>query len=184
MGLDMFMFKVRKLSDKEVASLSGKNTQIFTNDILFFTKKDVEKEDTQDMLRDLKPYLTMIPAVTSFYDVEKIKADNDIPAEAMIGMRCHERNNTMRFTFYWKDGRKEVSFADTDYVIDENVEVYACHHEEIRYWRKNYELQNKIYENYDGEIENCGYYALNEEFLKELFPRRKYFDGILYHEWY
>lgn len=183
MGLDMFLFKAKQIREKELVELIDKNTETFPSGIWVFEAKDVEKFDNEAMFADLMPYLSKIDAKKSCYDIDRIKSDNNIPSEARLFMRSRDRETAI-FSFRWNDEKKDVQFGRDEYIIEQKVEVYVCKAEEVRYWRKAYDIQNKIHQSYDGIIENCGYYALNEDILRELLPRWKYFNGILYHEWY
>lgn len=183
MGLDMYLYKVSNLKAKEITSLTGRNTKEFPEDVWVFEAKDIEKFDNEAMFADLMPFMDKINAVMSFYDVDKMKVDNDIPNVAHVGMKRFEKD-FITFGFYWGDESKDVIFNRGEYILNKDVEVYACRAKQIKYWRKAYDVQNRIHDTYDGYIENCGYYALGEEILSELLPRYKNFEGIVYHEWY
>lgn len=70
---------------------------------------------------------------------------------------------------------------------------FACLTQEIRYWRKAYDVQEWFYEQLDRPVENTGFYLLTKEDL-ELFNQRwddmvdddspGVESAIYYWEWY
>ena len=62
----------------------------------------------------------------------------------------------------------------------------------MEYWRKNYDLQDWIYDNIEG-VDNCGYYVLDLDVVSEInymfdasIPAVKpsETEALFYHEWY
>jgi hypothetical protein len=74
------------------------------------------------------------------------------------------------------------------YLVPTVNDFYVCDTREVMYWRKEYGLQAYFYEQL-GDVENCGYYHLDEEFINAFnwaYPswHIDYGDGLFYHEWY
>ena len=75
-------------------------------------------------------------------------------------------------------------------------ESYIFKKKELAYWRKYYDLQELIHEEYDGEVVNCGFHELtdgtiddivdflvdNNESLQDILESG--FAAKMYHEWY
>ena len=84
----------------------------------------------------------------------------------------------------------EVSLSEIEEKFKKEItyDGYAVELQRVAYWRKDYDLEDRIYEQLDREIENCGYYLVTNKDLEELDlldiidcePN----DDIFYHEWY
>lgn len=71
---------------------------------------------------------------------------------------------------------------------------FVCNSEEIRYWRKAYDIQDWFHENIDGEVENTGFYILsveqvlnfNKVFREDRFGAEEPDEesALFYWEWY
>ena len=84
------------------------------------------------------------------------------------------------------------------YTITTYDAYFVCDTEEVLYWRKEYDLEEMLYDAYPNIIYNCGYHKLNEDMVKiiqkyELANGRTLPEGFgknnneqcyCYHEWY
>ena len=77
----------------------------------------------------------------------------------------------------------------------EEKEFLVIRLEEIAYWRKDYELSDKIYAAAEREIENCGFYQCNEDMIEAFIDcwncgdtkisiEDIWKEPVFYHEWY
>ena len=73
---------------------------------------------------------------------------------------------------------------------EKTVDSYICKRKEVYYMRKEYEVQDSIYELYDGVIDNCGYHHMTEDMIDVVneCAGKKVLDtqanNLYYHEWY
>lgn len=62
------------------------------------------------------------------------------------------------------------------YTIDREETFFVCENDEIRYWRKEYDIQKWFHDNIPEPVENTGYYLLTEQILQvfnEAYPNSK-----------
>lgn len=184
MGLDMYLYKVYKVTEMEASLFIGSNLSKLPNGWRYFDKEDVAENN--NMFKDLLPYMQPIFAYIDVIDVRKIKINNDIPEDASITGQYFNGEN-ITFTFRWENNgensSKDITFNEDDYILTKEVEVYLCKMENVYCWRKDYETEEAIYMRYDGVIENCGYYHLDADTVKFLNVIDDTED-IFYHEWY
>lgn len=182
MGLDMYLYKARRLNTKELSNIKGKHVQDF-EDYSFFNESDVH--DNPLMFEDLMPYMQKVQMMESYYDIVKLKRENNIPENAEIVEQCYSKEIT--FCFKWGiAGKKEVTFGHNDYVITKSEGFYVVELSEVEYWRKEYGIQSEIHKSIGKSVENCGYYKLNESTIYRVTDE-DYNGGtedIFYHEWY
>ena len=72
--------------------------------------------------------------------------------------------------------------------------VFKC--DELAYWRKEYDLQDLIHNEYKGTIYNCGFHLMDDNLMKKinLYLKKHYMErqnindpeyiAKMYHEWY
>lgn len=80
------------------------------------------------------------------------------------------------------------------YTVDREGIAYVSRLEEVMYWRKEYGLQDWIHQMIHSNIENTGYYILEEEFIREYNKMNLGYQmplifvtgesALFYHEWY
>ena len=185
MGLDMFLYRAKRLSDKAVKEIEG--TEIYSKDYNYLNP-EYESE-----FKSLLPFSRKVNVLVDYMDTDKIKKEFGIPADAHNTVQSFMRGMTKLGFNYGDNEHKDVSITDTDmkekYTITKSEVRYVVELKEICYWRKNYELQDELYELCDEQIENCGYHAVNEEMLRVI---NKHTDStitnkngnLFYHEWY
>lgn len=185
MGLDMYVYRVEKPGlDPAKVFDSDKVPGIILTD-----------EDINDpMYRELLPYCDKVQVIRHYYDTDKMKAESgavDIYLSSIIG-------GVLSFTGTKADGQKvTISKSnveiDESYTVDREETCYVCSYSEVRYWRKEYDIQDWFHEHI-GHVENTGYYILskellqefNEEFEEETLPVKEPNEeyAYCYWEWY
>lgn len=189
MGLDMYLFEIIKIEEEEKEELLNNLVEDYSNKYAFLNKEYV------DMFSTALPLLTEVPMKQSYIDIDKIKSDNNIPADAYILCKSHIRDKiTLTFSYKVNEEqmRKDVSFQVGEYEIIKDVTFYVCKMVEVFYWRKAYEVQDAIHEACYTDIENCGYYVMTEEMFNAIYDTDPDFfneykcgkENIFYHEWY
>ena len=194
MGLDMFCYAVRRATDDEVAAF---NEYESCNTISYIHAEDCDCES----MEDLAPYMRRVSRVGLVTDFEAIESEmresyrllygDDIPSIISTSYS----NGTVSYRFHDKP---PISFDIERYTHEDMVDYCVFHSEEIGYWRKNYDLEQKIYLMYADAhgktVENCGYHRIDdiEGAIEEMFgdddrpyiPYPKEGWAFFYHEWY
>jgi hypothetical protein len=141
-------------------------------------------EAEQDAVRQLIPYCKKLAMREQFYDMDKIRSDLGFSEKSYIGVLggdfiiVRDPNG---------DKTQEIQCADS-YLVSTVNDFYVCDTREVMRWRKEYGLQAYFHEHL-GNVENCGFYHLDEEFLNAFnraYPHLciDYGDGLFYEEWY
>jgi len=190
MGLDMYAIRIRKPSDDEIKRIEeSKETP---DDFISVLEEDIDS----DAFKDLKKYAKKVAVVTQYINMKKIREDNHIDDEAHIVCECLSAEG-VKWTFGANGRHQDVSLTqkeiEENYIIEEPEDRYAAHVQAIGYWRKNYELQEGLYDAYKGNIENLGYHKCNKKMIKLMTSENHKYglsddisedDDIFYHEWY
>lgn len=189
MGLDMWVRRVRK---PEIEDKVYTTNELYGMGYTAVSVKDVENEPP--MFAQLLPYTVTRNVLTSYYNMEKIIADYNLPENSYIGMVSYEGIRISGTNSNGEHVSQFVSRTDVNdkYTITKSVPHYVWSEDEEAYWRKHYKLQDWFYENLEG-VENCGYYILdadliakmNEKFnesVSEDDPTDE--EALFYHEWY
>lgn len=190
MGLDMNVFRVHKpfLDANKVydrSELSG----------IILDEADIK----EPMFRQLAPYCTKVRVVNHYYDLEQIGKDRGLTDVRVGGWSCGDEGSVTYFSGRDKDGRSEsvqlsYDLIKSKYTISKEETCYVCAEDEIRYWRKAYDIQDWFHEHIKEPVENTGYYILTEKMLKAFnkkFPEDKLpaeapndSYAFVYREWY
>lgn len=190
MGLDHYVYRMKKIGKETLKQLNGKHADEF--DWHKYLVLDAEYVETErGMYEDLKGVLQPITVIKTFVDIPRIEKELEIPNTAGIIMTSHQGNTT---TYIWNTPDHK-SFTlneqnEKEYTYNEEVPSYICYCTEVHYMRKEYEIQDAMYELYDGDIQNCGYYHMSEDMLDKIneLSGRKVVDSsatnLFYHEWY
>lgn len=186
MGLDMNVFRVQK-------PLLDENKVYDRDDISGII---IRKDETDDpKYRQLIPYCKKIHVVNHYYDMDKITEDYGITNPHIGGW---EYGPNGRFTIIYGNSGRRVQINNdviqSKYTIDRKELCYVCDREEIRYWRKAYEIQEWFHEHIPEPVENTGYYKLTQEmllgfnkyFYEDQIPVEEDSDdyAFVYWEWY
>ena len=216
MGLDMFLYKYRKLTNEEKEALKN---NVFTEDHLdkngYTYFRITTHDDDFHLVSGLyyAGFLHPAKVMETELDMDAVRGDYNIPDDArIVGYRIRPEgsNYTFRWLAYDKSTReRDISLSaeeiEDKYTLEVMREMFVGASDMVSYWRKYYDLQDHIYELLDETIENCGYYAVNEDQLESIFDFIKadsefnhvdeempsgppHYDpdreGIFYHEWY
>lgn len=189
MGLDMYVYRVQS---------TGLDTdKVYDRDEIDGVVLHKDEID-EPMYRQLLPYCDKLRVVSHYYDFDKIKEDYGL-SEVHIGGFSYDDEGGRTFLYGIKDEanfRTEISndVIQERYIIDREELCYVCSADEVRYWRKAYDVQEWFHENIDGRVENTGYYILDEdlrtefniEFPEDTLPDEETQDeyAYFYWEWY
>ena len=241
MGLDMYLYKTKKMTNEEAASLHLCNTENLEEN--GYTTLPVGSED---MFFSVLDYGKKICAKETRVNVKKLKKEHKIPMGANI-VGTYYSVDEISYTFVW-DELKIVRLPITTELIYENIDIIKKNYgipddftflkerkyrenkilsfsrqskktvklsnkeyesylydveddfwvfkmSEVGYWRKAYDLQNMIYEEFNNRIENCGYYQLRPSTMLKInfyqvdhdessFEPLSDDECYVYHEWY
>lgn len=191
MGLDMNVYMIqRPVLD------SGKvyDSNDFNDDEIVIR----EAEINEPLYRQIIPYCTKVQVVNHYYNLAEIGRDYGMTEVHIGGWSCDK--NGSRTSFYGcKNGKNEHltlsdDLIDSKYTIDREEICCVCVREEIRYWRKAYDIQEWFHEHISEQVENTGYYILTEEMIRAFnkrFPEDKLpveapdvNGALVYWEWY
>ena len=201
MGLDMYAYKIRKPTDDEAVAFEGMDAGELSGEFAAIRVSDTKDNDGELACKDLLHYASIIRMKTRCFNQEKFLEDHDIPRDAVCGMRSYS-GESFTYEYFWKPAgsdkkiSKELTFTDIDefdrkygYWEEEDYIVFC--EDEVGYWRKNYDLQDRLYDAYEGQIVNCGYHLCNDEMLSLMREAGMTEDcecqdgeAIFYHEWY
>lgn len=191
MGLDMYAYSVRRLTDREMLSLEGQNIYALSDDILCFTQENIDAGNSKET-RDILPYMRQFTGKITETDYKVLKRDYNIPSDwGLCGIGHHGDIISLRFHYDYSGlNSKELTMTDFEFRKYDHVRELPCfavYVKEVAYWRKNYELEDALYDAYDGQIQNCGWHLANEK-MKSLMigagASIDHSDTIFYHEWY
>lgn len=184
MGLDMYIYKVRR------PKLD--TTKVFEHDELRGYSR-ISVEDAKDEgIDSLIPYCQVVTQKVEYYDTDKLGKERKLQDVRSwhwygegVSFSGRDRNGT----------RQEFDLTEEEisknYTLTKEEQMYVWEEQEVYYWRKAYDIQKFVYENYP--VQNLGYYKLSTEFIKEL--NKKFDEGVecwepddakalFYHEWY
>lgn len=196
MGLDMYLYRLSKprppvdtLNKMTYDTLTDKGYMVF-----------VDGEEFPANFEAIKPYAKRVNIEARYINFEQIKKDFDIPDDAFIVGESYS-NEEVGYTFHLPhDDSQHITIPyeeyEKKYIFPKRTDAWCIKAEHIAYWRKNYNLENAIYDACDTSIENCGFYPLNSDMwdvicrhdpsvyerIKEY--RDKTSGCVCYHEWY
>lgn len=187
MGLDMWIRRVKKIkleereyTQEEISAMGYSAVSI----------NEVEGH----LFEQLAPYAVVRNVLTSYYNVEKMIADYNLPETSYIGYMSFEGIKISGRNEAGEDVGQFISTKDVNekYTLVKSVPHYIWEESDEAYWRKHYDLQDFFYNNLE-DVDNCGYYILdasliaemNEKFhedVSEVDPTDD--EALFYHEWY
>lgn len=200
MGLDMWVYRASRLTDKELASIEGLPlNEMWSKDIHTFVISEMEEED-KPMYADIIPLCRITTTDASYWNVAKIKEDLGVnpDADAYISYISYKDDGVdIGLSVI---GKEEIKYLrginGEDYTIHKQEKTYVVKMKELAYWRKHYELQQALYDDYFSgvghSIINCGYHKLNRAMFNDIIRMdgqkqlkgKRYTDKLFYHEWY
>ena len=195
MGLDMWIYEGVKPEEDSV-ELHPSLKELET---LGYRCFNTEYIDDDRLVEDILPICIKRKCTYKGYDWDKMRADYNIPADSHMGGWSLADMNS--FSFYDGKGKKykiEISPKDMEkYSKEFESEFLITKLYELRYFRKEYKVQDDVYNVYHEisgkDIQNCGYHQLTKKMIKklnkrnELFkhqPLPEYLESLYYHEWY
>lgn len=151
----------------------------------------IESEVDETVLAVI-PYAEKRKVEYEFIDIKRMFADKGIPNRAWLGYCSSEE-----YTYGWREGEelKSVTIKTSEilerYIKKQIVDAYIWEEEELQYWRKNYDVQDFIYN--EVEADNCKYCLLSTDIQTKLVetygadfeikaPTEE--SAIFYWEWY
>ena len=155
MGLDM---EIRRISKPHM------------DDSVIYSRADIdgvildEDELKKPMYRQLAPYTQELQVRSQYYDMEKIRKDYKLSGDSYISMI-----SAYRIAITDRETRKTVEIFNEDierkYTIERVEKRFVCNADEVRYWRKAYDIQDWFHDHIEGDVENTGYYILSGDLL-------------------
>lgn len=195
MGLDQYVYRLSKVGKDTIKKLNGMyEDNIDWHDYMIVSKETVDKypNSYSDILDILRP----IQVKNILLDVDRMEKDYHVD-----GLDC--RSTIMNYKGITYEYLKKHSNGDCEqisislseeqlkkYLYEKTVDSYICRRKEVYYMRKEYEVQDSIYELYDGVIDNCGYHHMTEDMIDVVneCAGKKVLDpaatNLFYHEWY
>lgn len=215
MGLDQWLYRIQRLTKEEAIALEGKhyNEMIEDDSLLLFRANEYPAEEEDfDEIKSIFGYLTKVKLISPLVRIGDLYRDKGVPEGYSVdGSSYINGNMHLSFVKYPEDGseyeyskfpRMEIDVTDEEYnkySYEEVEDYYVCKKEKIYYWRKNCELQDKLYEAAEengDQILNCGWHKCNEEMIMDIQDAISQEDNMrlvlnlpeseayVYHEWY
>lgn len=167
MGLDMYMLQIKK-PKTDFPDVITKDW-LFNHQLQYIDESDIDEDENIQ----IKPYCITKDIQTELIDVKKIALDNGILinddtccSNTVISIKGYG------FSFYNGDDTKYVMVPIGEllekYTFTDMKKVYIFESKQISYWRKNYKLQDYIYEMFGNKIYNCGYQKLSEDEVRKI----------------
>lgn len=208
MGLDMYAYRMKAVSEELIKAVTGGNYE----ELCWDGPKGFDKEREHDMELFILPVgdadsndrldlancsvIKRVSMLTPQINEERgdaLYASKGIDKSYRI-CAVIENSEKRIVTFKNDEGIKKVTLtAEEIRSIYDMVptECYIAWREEVGYWRKDYDLQDSLYDAYSREhdckrsIENTGYHLCTEEMLAYMeldYPDKD--EAIFYWEWY
>lgn len=211
MGLDMYLYKANKISEEDRKSLTGvlrsNIEQSGKFEDLFCISKSEAFFDGEKIKSGLDAIINFCDEITmkdTFINYEQFLKEYDLPTHYSLldyGIKGDEEKK--EFVFIYLDTinncNKEVTIPydefNEKYIYEDSETFYVCYLEEIGYWRKESQLRRLIHSLLDTDVENMGYYRLDEKIIYHIneYDRRHNYEykfscnngeTLFYHEWY
>ena len=168
MGLDMWIYGIKEINEKNIPE---NVTEEWLDDNGYSYVQQYEDDDEFDkMYPDLYDYSIMKDVIFTDTDFDKIKKDYNLPKNALVS--GFGSDGTIIFS-YGKLGRfrKENTKSNEelkkyDKQVTRKALIYK--YNELAYWRKEYDLQDLIYNEYNGDVYNCGFHKIDDELMKKI----------------
>lgn len=195
MGLDQYIYRLSKVGKDTIKKLNGMNEDdIDWHDYMIVSKETMDKypncySDILDILRPIQVKNTLI-------DIDRMEKDYHVDGLRCRGTIMSYKGIVYEYVKKTPDGNHEtisISLSEEQlkkYRYEKTVDSYICRRKEVYYMRKEYEVQDSIYELYDGAIENCGYHHMSEDMIHAVneCAGKKVLDpaatNLFYYEWY
>lgn len=190
MGLDQYLFHIRKATDEDAAAMNGRRIEDVRE------KYAVFYGDEPHLIEPIKPWLKPITVRTDELDYDAIKSAHDVPLDARITGWCISPEGLSLSLRDTEDNPYRITLTEDEqkpFEIEIEREIYIAHDaEECGYWRKDYALSDDI--DLVCPTENCGYYPVDEDMWSVIENHSGGLDTdyipisdeecLAYHEWY
>ena len=193
MGLDMWMYGIKDISGEEIPD--GMPQEWYEEHDYKMIEHYEDDNDFDNMFHDMYDYSVIRNVEYTETDFEKIKEDYNVNKDAYVSMLGSGGVIGFSRGNYYKEVKiSEDELNKYDKKVFREALVYKA--DELAYWRKEYDLQDLIYNEYYGQIYNCGFHSLNDEMMRKInrYLRVRNMskqsinnDGYIakmYHEWY
>ena len=155
MGLDMYMFRVEKISEREALELIGCHIEQIPKQYHYIFKDDID--DNPDPYCDLIPFLTQVTVVATMFNSQKCFAEHGVKCTFHCD-KVHSIDDSIvdcEFddvvgSYFGPNGAgwsfasgKRIDLSNDEYnsyLCDESVEAYVWKSQDVAYWRKFYDL--------------------------------------------
>ncbi len=187
MGLDMYVFRASRprFNENAVYARSKIDGIILP-----------EEKANEPMYRQLLPFCQKLKIRNKYYDMDRICRDNGLTRdETYVSMISAA---TTSFADLSVTPSRVVSISsqviEERYVLEKVEPCFVCTLDEVRYWRKAYDIEDWFCEHFDEKVENTGYYRISDDMLRQFNrawpeyvidePADTEEGSIFYHEWY
>ncbi len=196
MGLDMWIYKVGRASDEDVAYAEGKRVSELREQMPGHTVVILDGQDARDATRGILPVAREISVLVDYLDVPAMQRALLIPKYARVLSECHGRGS-VTFGFYWECAgfpqHTDLTVTDENvkqFLVTSEQKAYIFRQEEVAYYRKHYKLQEALYDL--APIDNCIYVAMDEDMVETVQEYDEKFhvpvlgpdEMLAYYEWY
>lgn len=173
MGLDMYVYAIKKLDDAEIkAAMRFKTMQEFSDagyTFLHFPLETADAEISSDMYKNLlccaSEFTVNAEGITQKKLDEYIK-QNGFPNDCFISyiaddlvISSYSENTTDKCIISHEEQKKLYTSWK------EKILVFKM--EEVVYWRKAYHIADFFEDSIDSRVENCGFYEIDKDTLLE-----------------
>ena len=193
MGLDMWMYGIKDISNDEIPDNMPESW--YEEHGYEMIEHYEDDNDFDNMYHDIYDYSVIRNVEYTETDFEKIKEDYNVNKDAHVSMLGSGGVIGFSCRNYYKEVKiSEDELNKYDKKVFRKSLVYKA--DELAYWRKEYDLQDLIYNEYCGQVYNCGFHRLNNEMMRKInrYLRVRNMDkqsinndgyiAKMYYEWY
>ena len=189
MGLDQYVYRIEKVNLEDRVYTSKELRE------LGFSFAEVRNvNEYLECYADLLPYTIQRNVSSEFYDIEKMIADYNLPSNSHIWMQSYNKIALGGYTDNGERVEQEITREEIEekYTVTKILPYYIWKESEVEYWRKNYDLQDWVYDELDN-VDNTKYCILGKEVIREInrlfgecLPLREPTkeSALFYWEWY
>ena len=157
MGLDMYIYRVSK------PNMSNSMTYNVSDiDGIILNKNDIHLDPKT---KQLIPYTQLVKVKDKHYNSEKIKKDFGL--SNYFFSEWSPSDVTITDARSGKSVEIPTEILESKYTVERVENKFVCNYEEVKYWRKAYDIQNWFHENIEVCVENTGFYILSVELISK-----------------
>lgn len=161
MGLDMWVEKIKRISEEDKKIQRFRHTKPYTFDECIYITED-DALQSPELAEDIMSYLYKEDFVAEVTKYALICRDNGIPEDAHLWSWGSKLDGVELGFSFGEDSDKRIYLSNDElkrYIEHVIQHYYIAEREEIKYWRKDYGLQEKIHELYHRN------YLIREEIM-------------------